>query len=139
MINEAYDVLSDSSKKNDYDLKLSRHANFSSSSNFSTTKDYRESYFYTNENEKTNFDFDEELKEILEMAIAEYREKASFSKIDILMIIGILELCNSKRFLTKEERELIKQLHEILSAAGIVKTDYNNYFTDDDKKFKFKY
>ena len=140
IINVAYDVLSDSSKKNDYDLKLRQHANFSSSSNFSTTKDYRESYSYTDTNKEASFDFDKELTEILKMAIAEYGKKTRFSNTDKLMIIAILTLCTRREFLTKEELGLIKQLRKILSAAGIDNsTDFNNSFTDSDKNFRFKH
>lgn len=140
IINEANDVLSNPSKRYDYDIKLRSQVSFSSSSNFSTTKDYRENYSYTDANKEAGFDFDEELKEILKMAIAEYGKKASFSITDKLMIMAILTLCASKEFLTQEELELIVQLRKILSAAGIVNsTDFNNSFTDGDKKFRFKY
>lgn len=128
MINEAYDVLSDSSKKNDYDLKLRQHGNFS------TTQDHRTNHSYTDANEQADSNLDEKLENFLTL----FRENKWPIISYLREVLVILELCRKKPFLTEKQLELINELIKTLSESGIeIAADVKDSFTDGAKTLKF--
>lgn len=128
IINEAYSVLSNQSKKNDYDLRLRQHGNFS------TTQDHRTNHSYTDVNKQADSNLDEELEDLL----TSFREDNCSIIENLKRMCNILILCQKKPFLTEKQLELINELIKILKSFGIeVPNDVKDSSSDGAKTLKF--
>ncbi|MCI8778903.1 MAG: DnaJ domain-containing protein [Bacilli bacterium] len=118
IINEAYNVLSDSFKRSSYDLDLSRGLGFVSIPDcFSQEKKQENSYHSSNYNtsKTAEFAFDNELKDILKLAIEKFKNTTGYISIsDSIILYAISKLCNLRESFTKEEIDLMDELKKVV-------------------------
>lgn len=142
IINEAYNVLSDSFQRSSYDLDLSRGLGFVSIPDFfSQEKKQENSYHSSNDNNKKP-GFGNELKDALKSAIVSLKNKEPISLYQSAMLYMLFEIHESLGSFTPEEMELINELRSLLYPSGInnIANDFNNYNGNgDSKKFGKKY
>lgn len=142
IINEAYNVLSDSFQRSSYDLDLSRGLGFVSIPDFfSQEKKQENSYHSSNDNNKKP-GFGNELKDALKSAIVSLKNKEPISLCQRAMLYMLFEIHESLGSFTPEEMELINELRSLLYPSGInnIANDFNNYNGNgDSKKFGKKY
>ncbi len=137
IINEAYNVLSDSRKRNDYNLALSRGSGFVSMPDFiSQEKSQGSSYNSSNANtsKTAKFNCNNELTYILKSVIESLKNKRPIPLYKVSMLHMLFEFGS----FTKEEMELINELKSLLYSSVI--NNWDNYNANGDlKKFKKRY